>query len=279
MVYKQAGWGEKTQTTTFIIMPDLLNIISTSDKRKKILLLLRDGPKTLGDFRRTLSFTSTGMLPQIRILEERNLVKQEGKQYALTEIGQVVAGHLESLVKTVEAVEKHEEFWREHDVGDIPSHLLMRINELYDTRIIESSTEELFEPSKESLENIINSKKIMGISPIVHPVYPEFYLQLLERETEVSLILTRKAFDKLEKEYNDKLARGLSFKNGSLYISEKDINIVCIATDVFFSISLFFKNGVFDSRQDLISFNKSAILWGEELFNYYKERSVKIESL
>lgn len=128
----------------------------------------------------------------------------------------------------------------------------MRINELHDTQIIESSTEELFEPNKESLENILNSKKIMGISPIVHPVYPEFYLQLLERGTEVSLILTRKAFDKLEKEYNDKLVRGLSFKNGSLYILDEDINIVCIATDIFFSISLFFKNGVFDSKQDLI---------------------------
>lgn len=261
-------------------MSDLLSIISSSDKRKKIfLLLLQDGPKTLGDLRRTLTFTSTAMLPQIGILKERNLVKQDGRKYALTEIGQVIAKRLESLVKTVEAVEKHEEFLREHDIGDIPSHLLMRISELYDTQIIESSTEELFEPNKESLENILNSKRIMGISPIVHPAHPEFYLQLLERGTEVSLILTRKAFDKIEKEYNDQLARGLSFKNGSLYISEKDINIVCIATDVFFSISLFFKNGVFDPRKDLISFNKSAILWGEELFNYYKERSVKIERL
>ena len=131
----------------------------------------------------------------------------------------------------------------------------MRISELDDTQIIESGTEELFEPNKESLENILNSKKIMGISPIVHPVHPELYLQLLERGTEVSLILTRKVFDKLEKEYNDMLSRGLSFKNGSLYISDEDIKLVCVATDVFFSISLFFKNGVFDSKQDLISFN------------------------
>jgi predicted transcriptional regulator len=260
-------------------MPDLLSIISSSDKRKKILLLLQDGPKTLGDFRHTLSFTSTGMLPQIRILEERNLVKQEGRKYALTEIGQVVAEHLEPLVKTIEAVERQEEFWREHDIGAIPSHLLMRINELYDTQIIESDIEELFEPHKEFLENILNSKKVMGISPIVHPIYPEFFLQLAERGTEVSLILTRKAFDKIEKEYNDMLARGLSFKNGSLYILDDDIKLACIATDVFFSISLFFKNGVFDSRADLVSFDKSAILWGEELFNYFKERSMKIESL
>ncbi len=224
-------------------MPDLLNIISSSDKRKKILLLLQDGPKTLGDFRRTLSFTSTGMLPQIRILEERNLVKQEGKQYALTEIGQVVAGHLELLVKTLETVEKHEEFWQEHDVGAIPSQLLMRISELNDTRIIESGIEEIFEPHKEFIENILDSKKVMGISPIVHPTYPEFFLQVAERGTEVSLILTRKAFDKIENEYNDMLARGLSFKNGSLYILDEDIKLSCVITDVFFLFPFSLKTG------------------------------------
>jgi predicted transcriptional regulator len=260
-------------------MPDLLSIISSSDKRKKILLLLQDGPKTLGDFRRTLSFTSTGMLPQIRILEERNLVKREGRKYALTDIGQVVAGHLEPLVKTIEAVERQEEFWRGHNAEAIPSQLLMRISELNDTLIIESGIEEIFEPHKEFLEKILDSKKVMGISPIVHPIYPEFFLQLAERGTEVSLILTRKAFDKIEKEYNDMLAHGLSFKNGSIYISDEDIKLASVTTDVFFSISLFFKNGVFDSRKDLVSFDKSALLWGEELFNYFKERSVKIESL
>ncbi|MDD5617348.1 MAG: DUF1724 domain-containing protein, partial [Candidatus Methanoperedens sp.] len=63
----------------------------------------------------------------------------------------------------------------------------------------------------------------------------------------------------------------------SLYISDVDIRLACVVTDVFFSISLFYKNGVFDSRKDLVSFDGSALAWGEELFNYYRERSQKIE--
>ncbi len=260
-------------------MPDLLDIITSSDKRKKILLLLQDGPITLGEIRRTLNFNATGILPQIRILEERNLVRQEGKQYALTGIGQIVAKHLEPLVKTVQVIEQQEEFWREHDLTAIPFQLLMKISELGDTQIIESSIEELFEPHKEFLGNILESRRVMGISPIVHPVYPDFFLRLAEMGTDVSLILTRGAFYKVEKEYSDMLAQGLSFENGSLYISDEDIRFAHVVTDVFFSFSLFFKNGVFDSRADLVSFDKSALLWGEELFNYYKERSVKIEKL
>ncbi|KCZ70493.1 hypothetical protein ANME2D_02513, partial [Candidatus Methanoperedens nitroreducens] len=156
-------------------MPDLLDIITSSDKRKKILLLLQDGPITLGEIRRTLNFNATGILPQIRILEERNLVRQEGKQYALTGIGQIVAKHLEPLVKTVQVIEQQEEFWREHDLTAIPFQLLMKISELGDTQIIESSIEELFEPHKEFLGNILESRRVMGISPIVHPVYPDFF--------------------------------------------------------------------------------------------------------
>ncbi len=260
-------------------MPDLLSIITSSDKRKRLLLLLQQGPKTLEETRLALSFTATGMLPQIRILEERNLVKQEGKQYALTEIGQIIAGYLEPLVKTVEVIELQEEFWREHDAGAIPSNLLMKIGELGNTQIIESRIEELYEPHKEFLDNILNSKKVMGISPIVHPIYPEFFLKLAEKGTDISIILTRKAFDKIEKEYSEMLARGLSFKNACLYISDENIKLACVVTDIFFSMSLFFKNNVFDSRNDLVSFDKHALLWGEELFNYYKERSVKIENL
>jgi predicted transcriptional regulator len=33
---------------------------------------------------------------------------------------------------------------------------------------------------------------------------------------------------------------------------------------------------VFDSRNDVVSFDESALLWGEELFNYFRERSKRI---
>ena len=260
-------------------MSDLLDIITSSDKRKRLLLLLQDGPKTMSDILGSLDFTTTGMLPQIRILEERNLVVQEGKRYLLTEIGQVITRHLYPLVKTVEVIEKQEDFWKLHDIRSIPSPLLMKIHQLGNYRIIESSIEEIYEPHKEFLENILKSKKLLGISPIVHPIYPDFFLQLAEKGIEVSLILTRKAFNKVEKEYHDKLARGLNLKNPSFYILDEDIKLACIVSDIFFTISFFFKNGVFDSRQDLVSSDKSALIWGEELFNYYREHSTKIEKL
>jgi len=260
-------------------MSDLLNIITSSDKRKRLLLLLQGGPRTMGEILTELDFTKTGMLPQIRILEERNLVMQGNKKFFLTGTGQVISRLLEPLVRTVDIFEKQEDFWKEHDIGSIPSQMLMKINQLGKYQIIESGIEDIYEPHKEFLDNIFKSKKIMGISPIVHPVYPDLFLQLAENGTEVSLILTRKAFDKIEKDHYDKLARGLSFKNLSFYILDQDIKLACVVSDIFFSMSFFFRNGVFDSRQDLVSFDSSSLLWGEELFYYYKKNSKKIDNL
>ena len=269
-------YGEKGN---YSVMADLLSVITSSDKRRKLLLLLQHEPKALDEIKHTLNVTATGMIPQIRILEKRNLVKQEGRKYALTELGHVVTTHLNPLVKTLEVIEKQEEFWCEHDIRSIPSPLLTKINELGDFQIIENSIEELYEPHKEFLDNIQKSKKVSGISPIVHPIYPNFFLQLAEKGTDISLILTRNAFNKIENEYKDLLVRGLSFNNAYLYVSDDDMKLACMVTDIYFSISLFFKNGVFDSRNDLVSFDESALLWGEELFNYYKGRSHKIENL
>ncbi len=259
-------------------MSDLLSIITSSDKRKNLLLLLESGPKTMAEIRRTLNVTATGMLPQIRILEERNLVREENKKYALTRIGEVIISNLSPFVKTLGVIEGQEEFWREHDLDAVPPPLLMKMRELGNIQLIESGIEEIYEPHKEFLDNILKSRKLMGISPIVHPVYPDFFLQLAENGTEVTLVLTRKAFNKVDKEYHDRLERGLGFNNLCFYVSEDDIKLACVVTDVFFSISFFFKNGIFDSRQDVVSFDSSAISWGEELVNYYKERSHKIET-
>src|SRR3990172_2081866 len=144
-------------------MSDLLDIITSSDKRKRLLLLLQEGPKTKGEILSALEFTTTGMLPQIRILEERNLVKQVEKKYELTEIGKVITRHLSPLVKTVEVIEKHEDFWQLHDIGSIPPWLLMKIDQLGNYQIIENSIEEIYEPHKEFLENILKSKKLLSI--------------------------------------------------------------------------------------------------------------------
>jgi len=64
----------------------LLDILTFSEKRENFLILLREGPKSLEEIRSSLNVTSSGMIPQIRKLEERNLVQRTGKNYELTDM-------------------------------------------------------------------------------------------------------------------------------------------------------------------------------------------------
>ncbi len=257
----------------------LLSVLTFSEKREDLLFLLLNEPKTIAEIKSYFDISSPEILPRIKEMETKNLICKDNKHYVLTPVGKIVAQLFQPLVNTLHVLEDNEKFWMDHDVGAIPLQLLMKIGELGNTQIIDSGIEELYEPHKECLENILKSGKVKAISPIVHPMYPRFFLQLAEKGIDISLSLTRNAINKIRKENSDLLAQALSFKNVSLYISDEKIKLTCIVTDVFFGICLFNKTGTLDSKTELISFDKSALLWGEELFDYFKDRSQKIENL
>ncbi len=261
-------------------MEALLDLISYSDKRKNLLILLQDGPKTLDEIKTRLNVTATGMLPQIRKLEEGNLVKQVGREYLLTELGDTIASYFKPLIKTMSVIEDNYEFWTTHDLKAIPQHLLRRINELGKCRLIKSSLKDWFDVHEPFIENLMKSKWIVGISPAFHPEYPLFFRKLGESGIPLSLIFTKLVFERLTKDYSkEDLQQFLELENVKIFVSRKDIKIATATSDCFFSLSLFFKDGSYDSERDLYSFEPSAIKWGRELFEHYLKDAEQIKSL
>ncbi|MCK9593152.1 MAG: winged helix-turn-helix domain-containing protein [Methanoregula sp.] len=254
-------------------MSDLLAIVTTSEKRKKLLILLDSGPQRWDEIKIQLNVTASGMLPQIKILEEKGLIIKEDKEYSLTDLGRLVVYYLEPFDKTLTVIEQQKKFWQDHDIEAFPRDFFFRIGDLKNPQIIEASTEESFEPHNQFLEMILRSKQVSGISPIVHPVYPKFFLSLAQDGREVQLILTKNAYGKIKKEYHHMLLEGLQFENARLSICEEDVRFAYIVTDIYFSMGLFLKNGIFDSKRDIVSNDPSAIMFGKDLFSYYLKKS------
>ena len=257
-------------------MADLLSIVTTSEKRKNLLLLLRQGPKTLDEIRAVLTVTTTGMLPQIKILAEHGLVKKEGGSYRLTAMGEVVADHLGGLVGTLAVFEQEGEFWRQHDLSALPPHLRRRIRELAGYRLISSSAEELYESHPEFREQILRSTSVRGFAPILHPIYPQFFLALAKKGVEISLVLTESVYAKCERQYGEMLREGQGHPNASLFVTGEEFRFAFIVTDLYFSMAMFFKDGRFDTKVDLTSFEPASLQWGEDLFTYCLERSRQV---
>ncbi|KCZ71774.1 putative transcriptional regulator [Candidatus Methanoperedens nitroreducens] len=256
----------------------LLSVLTFSEKRENLLFLLLNEPKTIAEIKGYLNVSTPEIFPRIKEMETKNLIYKENKYYALTPIGKVVAKFFQPLVNTLHVIEENEEFWKEHNIEAIPQCFLERIDELGNCRFIENRLEEMYEPHTEFFENISKSELVMGVAPVFNPAYPAFFLQLALHKVHVSLILTKNVFEKVKNEYRDDLQRFLECNNTSLYVLD-DISLAFVVTDIFLSLSLFYKNGIFDAQRDLISFDESALKWGEELFNYYKEHSKEIKSL
>jgi Predicted transcriptional regulator len=249
-------------------MADLLSIVTTSDKRKKLLLLLQSGPKTMDEIRSTLKVTTTGMLPQIKILSSHGLVRKVDTNYQLTELGGVIAAHLDRLLGTLAVFEQEKQFWKNHDLSGIPLPLRMRIAELSKYHIISSGEEDLYESHSEFQEQILRSTTVHGYAPILHPIYPTFFLALARKGVEISLVLTDSVFARIEKKYGDLLNEGLRYPDASLFVTVENIRLAFIVTDRYFSTGMFFQDGRFDTKLDVTSFEPSALAWGEDLFRH-----------
>jgi predicted transcriptional regulator len=259
-------------------MNELLNVISASDKRRNLLILLNSGPQEWDDIKRILNVTSTGMLPQIKILEEEHLIERNGRIFFLTPIGKVLTTHMEPLIKTMDVFDKNRKFWGEHNLSVLPPEILFHIAELGNYQIAENPDVEIFDVNT-FLKNISTSKVLKGISHTVHPKYPSFFLTLAKKGVDTSLILTPGVYKVIKEKYRNLLEEWLECKNAHLYVPSEDIKFSFVVTDTYFSISLFYTSGAFDSKNDVVSIDPSARNWGERIFSYYQKQSKKIESL
>jgi predicted transcriptional regulator len=255
-----------------------IDLIFSSDKRKKILLQLKEGPKNMDELVDHLNVGPTSVYPQIKLLKEGNLLYRENNLYELTPIGKIVVEKMKPFLDTVETFEDKYDFWRMHRLDSIPPHLLKRISALKCSIFAKSLNEgSMFSPHEEFVENISNSKFVKGISPFIHPLYPKMFLHFAERNIDVSLVVTESVFKRLKTEFRSEIEKFLALDNTRIYVHNKEIFISCAVTDCFLSLGLFYDKGVYDHINDIISFEPEALYWGEELHTYYESISTEVK--
>jgi predicted transcriptional regulator len=211
-------------------------------------------------------------------MESANLIIRQEGMYQLTPLGKVSAIYYKPLLDTLTAIETNEIFWRDHDLAAVPEILLNRIQELKECRVVREEQEHIYDTHKAFMENVLSSTHFVGFSSIFLPSHPLMFVELARRNIPVSIIVTPNVFFKIKSEYSAEIEEFLKFKHTGLYVYD-NAKVAFVVTDRFLSLSLFFKNGTFDPRNDLIGFDSSSIKWGEDLFKYYKENSIEIKNL
>lgn len=254
----------------------LIDLLLRSDKRRKILLFLKEGPKNIEEITGILGSSCTAVLPQIKKLTERGLVKQEDKNYMLSTVGLIVAEKMVPLLGTLEVFEGNLDYWAQKDLTGIPPFLRLKLEMLAQYKVIEPQLNRMFEPPEEFINSLKKSTEIMYFSSFFQPCFSGFDQDLLKKRTKSTFIFTKNFFERIFSPQSEEAEDLLLPESSNLYIYDGISSLVSLTvTEKFMALMLLNKKGKLDHNL-LISFESEAIEWGKELFMYYRGLSNKV---
>lgn len=100
-----------------------LELIFLSGKRKKLLLFLKEGLKTIAEIKRHLDVGAMGILSQLKRLRENSPVIKKGDVHSLSSFDIAIADRMQSRVDLLSFFEKRYDYWASHSVDFKPASL------------------------------------------------------------------------------------------------------------------------------------------------------------
>ncbi|VVB70789.1 Methanogenesis regulatory protein FilR1 [uncultured archaeon] len=256
-----------------------IKAFTRSSIRAKVILCLKDGPKTAADLESMIGIRTSTILHSVKDMVEADLVVRTNNGYSLTNIGKIQALLLDDLVSCIVALDEHKDFWQSHDIGSIPPDLQKRIGMLIKSEVLKGDPVAILRTQEFFISELKKAKLIYGVSPIIVPGYAEAIAFAVGNGAEVNLILTDKILELVIKENRDVLVGLLASEKFRLFRIEDGIRVAFTVTDGILSLGLFRKDGGYDVSSDLNCKGPEALLWGRKLFDYYLHRSKPIENV
>lgn len=255
----------------------LIDLLFMSQKRKDLLLLLKEGGKTIEEIVDLLNVTPTGMLPQIKKLKEDFLILQDDKEYRLTPLAEILVEKMQPLLDILEVIEEHKEFWQERDLSGLSPAFLERLNELKPYSLVKPDPDKIFETPAVFLKNIENSKNLLSLSSIFHPALPGIFLRIADNNTEITLVVTKRIYERLKNDFEKELKLYLARKNRRLFVCTDEVKIAMLTKTEHFMMADFLTwKGAYD-QESIISFEAAPLKWTEDLILHYKDKAQEIK--
>lgn len=258
-----------------------LHLASCSNLRRNIMISLKGGKKQLGELRDDLKVSSTTAIHALRELEKGTLIFQgEDRAYALTIIGEIIALKLEDYINAIDTLKKHEKFWLEHDLRDIPVALLEKIGDLSKSVLLSDTPTDTFKSHTTYIQILEHATEVHGIYPIFNLEYFEILKDLVRRKKiDVEIIVTNEVLDSIGGliETEEPVKDFFEDPNFALFAVDEPIKIALTLTDSVFYLGLFARNGLYDYNRALLSDDQTALSWGKALYAHYRRLSEEVD--
>ncbi|MCM2466201.1 helix-turn-helix transcriptional regulator [Methanoculleus oceani] len=254
---------------------DDLQAIFRSRLLTQVLIALGSGTKPLSTLREITGSSSQALIPKIRQLEALHYVESVRGDYALTPVGRLVEPEIERVVTLMGVLQRHRDFWIEHEIEGIPPEFLSEIKYLYNAKVVKDVEEDIFAVYTAFSTILKKASWIHGVSSIMSPIHADTIKEIVMDGKPVELIVSRELAHRLAAEpYNTVLESLKGYANFRIYVSPSPIRLGMTVTDGYLSLGLYRRNtDMYDATTDLVGVDAAAVAWGERLFQHYKTGS------
>ena len=257
----------------------LIHAIFSSRLKIQILLTLNKSNAPLSQLREVTGSTSQALIPKIRSLENQALIEAFNYEYRLTPLGEVIADNVEGFVNLIGGIDQHREFWANHDLSALPRIFLSSLGDLYSSEAKQDTTTDMFYVYSHYLEILKDAAYIHALSSVASPGLAQVLGEKVISGTPVELVVNQEVVDLLKQEpYSKNMQTLAGYSNYIVWVTREPLKVGLTATDKYLSLGLFKKDtNLYDSAADIFSNEPQAVAWGERLFQYYKERSTRLD--
>jgi len=253
-----------------------LKFFTTSGVRVKLLISLNKENMTVDQLRSEFGYRTSTILPVIAELKSKDLIYQDDRHYCVTPFGRLISAKLIDFIETLHMFKTQERFWKNHESGTIPDIFFRNIGSLSRSDIIEDAPADLLATHRRFIKLLEGCKVIDGVSPFLHPDFPEVFKIFIEHEASVRLVVTAPVLELMCERHAEVLQQVGDMSNFSMRMIEEDVGVAFTVTEKILSLGFFRPDGMYDYNTDLVSKDFAAIEWGKALFEYYWNRSTEV---
>lgn len=256
-----------------------LKAVVTSEYAIRILSSLDGSSNDLNNLHISLGITKKILLSNIKLLEECYLVRDENGIYKLTQLGELIARKLNSLLCIEEFMDSNDGYWVNHDLSFIPLPLMQKLPDLSSCTIIQYTLPAILDHNEDAHEISMSSNSFSMLASCLHPNFSDLFSDLIDKDVHLSLIFDADLFDNLKKENYNKLQELVNSEQVKLYLYPGKIKLISLKmNDSCILLRLLTNKGVYDYKQ-LVCCSPLALEWGKELFEYYLKDSMPINKI
>lgn len=254
-----------------------VRFLLASKMRPSLLMLLADSQRDLNDFREELEKPSASILHGLKELERINLIKKDFKNYSLSTKGVLCSASLEKLYRDLYIFQINRDFWQNHSIESIPVDSFRKSYLLKDSVFVESDEHNLSKAFNKYLDLIGGCGDMKIILPIFLEEHLEIILENLENGDNLLLITDEDVFSSLKKsKYYDDLVDFSKKGQVSIRRVDQDLKVFLTVSKHFMSLSLFYKDGLYDNSCFILNEEKDGMEWANILLEKYLKDSIKM---